>query len=39
MYATVDDLFDAAETAWRSACLDPAVIRTVCHAPYAESRS
>lgn len=37
-YATVDDLFDAAETAWRAACLDPAVIQTVCHAPYAETR-
>jgi hypothetical protein len=30
MYGTVDNLFDAAETAW----LDPAIIRTVCHAPY-----
>jgi transposase len=37
-YDTVDDLFDAAETAWRAACLDPAVIQTVCHAPYAETR-
>ena len=37
-YATVDDLFEAAETAWRAACLDPAVIQTVCHAPYAETR-
>ncbi len=34
MYSTVNNLFDATETAWRSACLDPAVIRTVCHAPY-----
>jgi len=38
-YDTVDDLFDAAVTAWRDSCLDPAVIRTVCHAPYAETRS
>ena len=38
-YDTVDDLFDAAETAWKATCLDPAVIRTVCHAPYAEMRS
>ena len=38
-YATVDDLFDAAEIAWRSTCLDREIIRTVCHAPYAESRS
>ncbi len=38
MYSTVD-LFDAAETAWRSAYLDPAITRTVCHAPYVESHS
>ena len=38
-YDTVDDLFDAAETAWKATCLDPAVIRTVCHAPSAEMRS
>ena len=29
MYSTVGDLFDAVETAWRSAYLDPAVIRTI----------
>jgi len=34
----VDDLFDAAETAWRATCLDPSVIQTVCLAPYAETR-
>ena len=38
-YATVDDLFDAAETAWRATCLDTTIIRTVCRAPYAETRS
>lgn len=38
-YPTVDDLFDAAETAWRSACLNPGLIQTVCRAPYAETRS
>jgi transposase len=37
-YDNVDNLFDAAEAAWRAACLDPAVIRTVCHAPYAQKR-
>jgi transposase len=37
-YETVDDLFDAAETAWRATCLDPDRIRTVCRAPYAETR-
>jgi transposase len=36
-YATVDDLFDAAVTAWRATCLDPTIIRTVCRAPYAET--
>ena len=34
-YATVNDLFEAAETAWRAACLDPVVIQTACHAPRA----
>ena len=38
-YPTVEDLFDAAETAWRSACLDPSLIQTVCRTPYAETRS
>ena len=37
-YGTVDDLFDAAETTWRATCLDPDRIRTVCRAPYAETR-
>ena len=37
-YETVDDLFDAAETAWRATCLDTDIVRTVCHAPYAETR-
>ena len=39
MYSTVNDLFDAAETAWRSACLNHAIICTVGHAPYEESHT
>ena len=39
VYASVDELFKAAETAWRSGSLDPAVIHTVCHAPSMQSRS
>jgi len=35
----VDDLFDAAEIAWRATCLVPETIRTVCRAPYTETRS
>ena len=38
-YSTVDDLFDAAESAWQMTCLNPDLIRTVCHAPYANTRS
>lgn len=38
-YDTVDALFSAAETAWRSTCLTPETIRTVCRAPYAETRN
>lgn len=38
-YPTVEDLCDAAETAWRAACLEPDLIQTVCRAPYAETRS
>lgn len=38
-YDTVDDLFNSAETAWRATGLDPAIIQTVCRAPYAETRS
>lgn len=38
-YDTVDTLFDAAEAAWRATCLDPEVIRTVGHTPYAEIRN
>jgi transposase len=37
-YDTVNDLFDAAETAWRATCLNPDTIRTVCRAQYAETR-
>jgi hypothetical protein len=39
MYDTLDDLFNAAETAWRATCLDPAIIRTVCNATYVKTRS
>lgn len=38
-YDTVDALFDAAEAAWRATCLTPETIRTVCRAPYAETRN
>lgn len=38
-YDTVDDLFEAAVTAWRATCLDPNLIRTVCRAPCAKTRS
>ena len=34
-----EDRFDAAEAAWRATCLDPDLIRTVCRAPYANTRS
>lgn len=37
-YETVDDLFDAAEAAWRATCLNPETIRTVCRAHYVETR-
>jgi hypothetical protein len=36
---TVDDLFAAAESAWRATCLVPETIQTVCRAPYAETRN
>jgi len=38
-YDTVDELFDAAETAWRATCLDPDPIRSVCNAHDAKTRS
>jgi transposase len=38
-YQSVDELFDAAEVAWKRTCLNPQTIRTVCRAPYAETRS
>ena len=37
-YNSVDDLFDAAQTAWRATCLNEETIKTVCHAAYAETR-
>jgi transposase len=36
-YDDYDALLDAAETAWRTVCLCPTSIQTICHAPYAES--
>lgn len=36
VYADFDALMEAAETAWRSACLDTDLMKTVCNAPYAE---
>lgn len=38
-YSSVDDLFAAAENAWRATCLDEKTIRTVCRADYTETRS
>ena len=38
-YDSVDDLFDAAEIAWRNVCLCPETIRSVCRVPYAKTRS
>lgn len=38
-YESVEALFAAAEAAWKAACLDEATIRTVCHTPYAQTRS
>jgi hypothetical protein len=36
-YKDYDDLFDAATTAWREICLDPALIKTICSAPYLQA--
>jgi transposase len=36
VYEDYDALFDAAEDAWRTVCLTPSNIRTICAAPYAE---
>ena len=33
-YTDYDALFDAAERAWKTACLEPANIQTICAAPY-----
>jgi hypothetical protein len=38
-YGDVDELFDAAEVAWRAVCLNTETIKTVCRAPYSETRS
>lgn len=38
-YNSVDDLFTAAETAWRATCLNEETIRSVCRATYTETRS
>ena len=37
VYADFEALMEAAETAWRKACLDTELMKTVCNAPYAES--
>ncbi len=34
IYASYDALFDAAEDSWRTRCLSPQHIRSVCAAPY-----
>jgi transposase len=36
-YDDYDHLLDAAQQAWRKACLLPELMKTVCHAPYATS--
>ena len=38
-YSDVDELFDAAEVAWRAVCLNTETIKTVCRAPYSAKRS
>lgn len=37
-YDSVEDLFDAAENAWRRTCLNPQTIQSVCRAPYTQTR-
>jgi transposase len=37
VYEDFEALMEAAETAWRKACLDTELMKTVCNAPYAES--
>ena len=37
-YPNHQALLDAAGDAWRTSCLDRALIKTVCHTPYLESR-
>lgn len=39
MYATVDNLYDAAQSAWQASCLTPSRIQTVCRAEYVQTRS
>ena len=36
-YLDYDHLLDAAQVAWRTACLTPELMQTVCNAPYANS--
>ena len=36
-YEDYDHLIEAAEQAWKGTCLDTKTMKTVCHAPYAES--
>lgn len=37
-YPDYDDLFDAATDAWQASCLDPDLIKSVCHVSYLDSR-
>lgn len=36
VYVDFNALMDATETAWKKACLDTELMKTVCNAPYAE---
>lgn len=35
-YDDFEHLIQAAEVTWKTACLDPQLMKTVCHAPYAK---
>jgi len=37
-FADYDALLDAAELAWRCSACDPAIIHSVCHAPYVDAQ-
>ena len=38
-YEGVDALYDEAEDEWRRCCLDPATVKSVCHAPTSPAQS